>query len=496
MKKHSILLKYRLFISIITILAGTYFLVNYLIGKESFNQLKSLISEDHKLVVKKYIFPYKYITQQKAKIANFNESGINKEYLALVKNQEKKIIIEQTMKNKYIDEIRLYNKRLINIEVNYKESLSDIPTKMSVDLISLNKQNFNKYTLVNGFYSGINLDFPGSGYIDFHQNNLLVLSSRGILAFSTDIEKNLYFKQINNNINEFINLKQFLKFKVFSLKDLLVHEDKVFISYTEEVEEDCWNTSVIFGDINYKEITFKKLFSPQECVHSQNNRDKEFEPLSSGGRIVGIDQNHILLSTGDYRSRFLAQDKNSVVGKIIKIDINTSDYEIFSMGHRNPQGLYFDKENNFILSTEHGPLGGDEINLIKMDKRNSEDIPNYGWPVSSYGEHYGGRSKKNEEKYKKYPLYKSHKDHGFIEPIKSFVPSIGISEITKINNNRYVVSSLGWYSIYFFSLTDERKVVDIEKVEIKERIRDLKYHNNKLYLFLENTASIGIIPLT
>ena len=41
---------------------------------------------------------------------------------------------------------------------------------------------------------------------------------------------------------------------------------------------------------------------------------------------------------------------------------------IFSMGHRNPQGLYFDEENNFIIETEHGPKGGDEINLIKIDQ--------------------------------------------------------------------------------------------------------------------------------
>ena len=72
---------------------------------------------------------------------------------------------------------------------------------------------------------------------------------------------------------------------------------------------------------------------------------------------------------GDYRNRHLAQIKESINGKIIKVDINTSAYEIISMGHRNPQGLYFDKEKNFILSTEHGPKG-DEINLIEVEKIN------------------------------------------------------------------------------------------------------------------------------
>ena len=69
------------------------------------------------------------------------------------------------------------------------------------------------------------------------------------------------------------------------------------------------------------------------------------------------------------------------------------------MGHRNPQGLIFDKENNFILATEHGPSGGDEINLIKVSNISKDKIQNYGWAISSEGEHYGGKSKINERKY-------------------------------------------------------------------------------------------------
>jgi glucose/arabinose dehydrogenase len=145
-----------------------------------------------------------------------------------------------------------------------------------------------------------------------------------------------------------------------------------------------------------------------------------------------------------------------VNGKIIKININNSDYEIISMGHRNPQGLYFDKENNFILETEHGPNGGDEINLIEINKINKDNILNYGWPVVSAGEHYG-IMRLNKKKYEKYPLYKSHSKYGFIEPLKSFVPSIGISEITKIKDNKYVVSSMKDKSLYFFEIDGEKK---------------------------------------
>ena len=77
-----------------------------------------------------------------------------------------------------------------------------------------------------------------------------------------------------------------------------------------------------------------------------------------------------------------------------------------------------------------------------MNKINENTIQNYGWAISSAGEHYGGRVKNNKMKYEKYPLYNSHSEHGFIEPLKSFVPSIGISEIVKIQQNKYVLSSM------------------------------------------------------
>ena len=302
--------------------------------------------------------------------------------------------------------------------------------------------------------------------------------------------------KIPNNINQYIGFEQFKKPSKFSLKDLFIINGKIYVSYTEEIQTDCWNTSVIFGDINYNHITFKKLFSPKECIHSRDNIDNEFTSGTSGGRIISFDENHIFLSIGDYRSRFLAQDKKSVNGKIIKINTNNFEYKIISMGHRNPQGLYFDEENNFILETEHGPKGGDEINLIEVSKITEDKMPNYGWPISSAGEHYGNRnSEANIKKYKKYPLYKSHNEHGFIEPLKSFVPSIAISEIVKIRPNKYVVSSMKDKSIYFFELNKEREIINLDRIEVYERVRDLNFKNNQLFLFMEDTASIGVINL-
>ena len=109
------------------------------------------------------------------------------------------------------------------------------------------------------------------------------------------------------------------------------------------------------------------------------------------------------------------------------------------MGHRNPQGLIKLKNENILMSTEHGPKGGDEINLIDL---NDKKIINYGWPVSSYGNHYGPDDLLKKRKYEVYPLHKNHKDFGFKEPIKFYDESYGISEIQQIKNNLFVVSTV------------------------------------------------------
>ena len=465
----------KLFILIFILLFTGYFSINYLIGKDKFLNLNSLLNNEQKQLIKKYIFPHKFISQQKQQIL-----------------RQKQQISQQQQQTSEIYQLLL--PYLPDIELRIKEEGKDIKI-IEEDFKISNNKTLKKYKLVESFYYGILKILPGTGYVDFHQNNLFVLSSRGILAYTKNISDEKYFKQIKNNINDFIGIKQFSKFRWFSLKDIFIYKDKIFISYTEEVREDCWNTSVIYGNINYESIKFEKLFSPKECVHSKDNIDKEFNAHSSGGRIISFDDNHILLSVGEYKSRYLAQNKESVNGKIIKININNFDYEIISMGHRNPQGLYFDKEKNFILETEHGPQGGDEINLIEVDKINKDKTLNYGWAIVSAGEHYGGKSEVNKKKYEKYPLHKSHSEYGFIEPLKSFVPSIGISEITKIGENRYAVSSMPNKSLYFFKLNSEKKIINLERVEVFERVRDLKFNDNKLYLFLEDTASIGVISL-
>ena len=79
--------------------------------------------------------------------------------------------------------------------------------------------------------------------------------------------------------------------------------------------------------------------------------------------------------------------------------------------------------------------------------------------------------------------------------MKSFVPSIGISEIVKVEQNKYVVSSMKDQSIYFFELNEQKQIINLNRVKVFERVRDLRFNNYQLYLFMEDTASIGVINL-
>ena len=141
-----------------------------------------------------------------------------------------------------------------------------------------------------------------------------------------------------------------------------------------------------------------------------------------------------------------------------------------------------------MIATEHGPKGGDELNKIFFNK-------NYGWPISSYGKSYKNKNLK---------YFKSHKDHGFEEPIYSFVPSIGISEIIEVPENfdenwknSILVTSLNGKSIYRLKFETDNfdKLIYIEKIFVGKRIRDIKYleKNNIFILALESFGEIGIL---
>ncbi len=513
-----------------------------------FSFITNRLGKEYREFAYEYLVPFKNIENLENKIEKLENK--NRENLEATINVDQKNIndLEENIRNFNKEKILISGDReiFVNAFNNLNDNLNSNLKKLEQNQITFNQifksidpsefdmmfkdqgkdlnygydGRFNIYddNLSVKFYTpigdtllyGITNTTPGSGYLDIYDNNLILVSSSGIIGYSKKpLNKpkfGISLKQIQNNLNNFIDVEQFKKSRHFddpkyswlkggwySIKDVEIFDDDIYVSYTKEVKENCWNTSLLSGKMNYVYIHFKTLFASEECVNEYDNIDNEYNAHQSGGRIINLNNETVLFSIGDFRSRYRAQTESSIFGKVLKINKKIKNYEIISIGHRNPQGLFFNEDENFLLEAEHGPQGGDEINVIKLD---NNTIQNFGWAISSYGEHYGGKNApENKNKYEKYPLHKSHSEHGFIEPLKYFNPSIGISQIIGLNNkNQYVVASLKAHSLYFFEYNYNNKEDNfniIKKLDIGERIRDVIYYNDKLYLYLEDTASLA-----
>lgn len=334
------------------------------------------------------------------------------------------------------------------------------------------------------------------GYLEQYEDKLVVVFGSGkIIYFNKNnyLEKKFIFKEIKSNLffNNYFNNDYIWT----GVKDIKIVNDNIYLSITEEKEKNCSATSIIYSKLNFDNLKFSKIFSPEECViHDQIIKGfRYFDGMQAGGRMVYL-KNKLYMSIGDYNIWNLPQKDSSIFGKIVEIDLNTNKYEIVSKGHRNTQGLQIlSKDNNLIISSDHGPKGGDEINLINLD--NNLEKNNFGWPLSSYGSHYDVVPLNSYTK-KFAPLHKSHFEYGFEEPIFIFQNSIGISEIIKNHyseSNQYLITSLKEKSIFIIEVnteTSDSKIIN--EIKIGERIRDIIYDkiNNCFYLYLEGTPKV------
>jgi glucose/arabinose dehydrogenase len=136
-------------------------------------------------------------------------------------------------------------------------------------------------------------------------------------------------------------------------------------------------------------------------------------PIAEMGKI------YLTLSDHYTTEPEVSQDPNTPFGKIIEIDIGTNKWRVFTKGHRNPQGLKFLK-NGQLLSTEHGPRGGDELNVVTEGS-------NYGWPEVTLGTEYDSYDWRVGSS-----LVGSQ--NGYTAPLFAWVPSIAVLQLIEINN--------------------------------------------------------------
>ena len=152
-----------------------------------------------------------------------------------------------------------------------------------------------------------------------------------------------------------------------------------------------------------------------------------------GSRIVFDQQGHLFFSIGDRGERDMAQDLNNHNGTVLRLNLDGSVPqdnpfvgqdnalpEIWSYGHRNPQGLHYNAETQQLWGIEHGPRGGDEINLIEPGK-------NYGWPEASHGKEY----------YAPVSVGQGKEVDGMANPIKVYIPSIAPSGLVQYQGEAF-----------------------------------------------------------
>lgn len=359
------------------------------------------------------------------------------------------------------------------------------------------KYSIQKYTLCCEEYSFKNYGNKAIGYVSRDISNLFYISGNGEVFYSPlkGLANGPNFQNLKTNFGKINQNNNIYALSHDSVKDLLIQNNKILVSFVNEKSAECVNVEVLIAEINYVELIFNYLFEYDECTLRSHPR---FNSHAAGGKLAILDNENILLTIGDFLNYGKAQNDDSFFGKIVQINLKTSQATIISKGHRNPQGITAAYEDNYFIETEHGPKGGDEINLI-----NKNSFDNFGWPISSKGEHYDPEY--NNLYGDVAPLNFSHSDYGFKEPLHYFpyhlVGPHGISDIEKnllTNEKTYFATTLNGRVMYEIEVNIQDFTLDIiETFKTSERIRDLEYIEelNIFVILFEETPSIGFMSL-
>jgi len=266
----------------------------------------------------------------------------------------------------------------------------------------------------------------------------------------------------------------------------------VYWSYAEAGEGGN-GTAVARGRLDGNRLTdVQTIFRQSPKVRSQQH---------CGSRIVFARDGRIFVGLGD---RFFrkddAQTLDNHLGKVVRIEpdgtapadnpfVGTAGAlpEIWSRGHRNIQGAALHPATGELWASEHGPQGGDEVNLIEGGR-------NYGWPLVTYGRNYGTGTRIGEEGPKP----------GFEQPLKWWVPlSIAPSGMAFVTSDRYpgwkgslLIGALRGQMLVRLTL-DGRKVVGEERLltDLKERIRDVRQGPDGFVYVLTDSSDGQVLRL-
>ena len=316
------------------------------------------------------------------------------------------------------------------------------------------------------------------------EKELLVTEKKGVL-----------YRVSNGNKTEVGGLPEIYKRGQGGLLDVAVHPDfksnnLIYMTLSSHIEADKGgNTALYQAKLNANTLEDVKLLYKATPNTTKGQH--------WGSRIVFDDDGHLFFSVGDRGNRDVnPQDLKRDGGKIYRLNldgsipsdnpfINTDGAKkaVFSYGHRNPQGMTVHPKTGEIWENEHGPKGGDEINIIQKGK-------NYGWPVITYGINYSGT-----------PITDERSRPGMEQPFYYWVPSIAPSGMAFSSSRVYkkwkgdlFVGSLKFKYLEHLVIK-KGKVVKREKIlnEIG-RIRNVKEGpDGYLYIGVEGKGILKVI---
>ena len=276
------------------------------------------------------------------------------------------------------------------------------------------------------------------------------------------------------------------------LHDVVLHPDfarnrLVYLAYAGR-GEGGYGTELARGRLDGHRLTgVKVLFRALP---------KSFGGRHFGGRVVFDGKGHVFLTLGDRGNRPSAQDLGNHAGSVIRLtedgsvprdnpfrSVAGARPEIYTLGNRNIQGAAIHPRTGDIWTHEHGPQGGDEVNIIRAGV-------NYGWPVITYGRNYGIGTRIGEG---------THKE-GMAQPLYQWTPSIAPSGMAFYDGDKFpgwrgnlLVGALRFRLLARLELDGERVVREERMLEgTIGRIRDVRVGPDG-YVYLLSDETNGVI---
>ena len=373
---------------------------------------------------------------------------------------------------KYFIEPAMQGKRL-SVQVDYdKEGMSYSATAVLGVVGAARTLTTHLYDLQSSWV-WLRWDRARGGAIAPLGNDLLVATPHGRLALVRSTGEEAYLKG-NVPMNRAGLLahpdKDNLRLNVFRVADILLKRHsagryELFVTHHYFTGE-CCRFRLSATTLRQQGATvsvspeWRTIFDAEPCMRTASNQ--------AGGRMLMDGPDHLLVVIGTHNQNY-AQDSASHLGKLVRVEIETGNTEVLALGLRNPQGLTRDAAGH-LWETEHGPEGGDELNLLVAGGH-------YGWPQVTYGVEYG--SKVNVSRAEAVGLH-----DGFAKPVFAWVPSIGISSVI-VNDEHWfplwrddlLIGSLagtqGSGNALFRVRRDGTAVQYVERIEVGNRIRDL-----------------------